>query len=197
MSKLHISAGNTPTSETDLYISQAKQHFGCITTPSSTVAKRSRPECTVTSGNSLPDPVCIVDKRYVAFQSALCFAPMSNFSRAYSLDDDKRQTTVCDGISDNTVKNLRIPSPLNVDTRDDESLVNSEEDYDSERDVKLFSQHKRRNRCIVGGVLSRLSGVQALKKFLSGTPGEKYWCLWLDIERAKLAHNTSELHRYN
>ena len=44
-----------------------------------------------------------------------------------------------------------------------------------------------------GSALARLAGVEGFKKFLQGTTGERVWSLWLDIERAKVVSDSTDL----
>jgi len=205
MSKLYISSGDTPTSQTDLYISQAKSHFiGTTTTSSSRVTSHTN----VTSQQYiLPDPVCVVDERYIRPLSTVYVEQpkkrpsSSNSSRCAT---DRLQSNVDDVESDSTfdqVQESSVGESRNTDDKENESTFNSDDDYETESDIVVFCRH-RRPQPATGQVLSTLRGVQSLIKFLGGSgsgngnAGEKYWNLWLDIERAKVAHNNEELQTY-
>lgn len=200
MSKLYISSGNTPTSQTDLYVNHAKSHFNCTTTPSSRVTSHSSssmtPSAMKSSADCLPDPVCVVDKRYIRPASTVYVEqskrrPSSGVSLSGT---DQLQSSVDDEETDSKLDEVGEPqAPVD---KENESAFNSDDDYENDGDIAMFCEH-RRPRPTTGKVLSTLSGVQSLLDFLRGNAGEKYWSLWLDIERAKIVHNSEELQRYD
>ncbi|GFN79075.1 regulator of G-protein signaling 22 [Plakobranchus ocellatus] len=75
------------------------------------------------------------------------------------------------------------------DESDADSLLDSDEDFE-ERD-----NHFRRNKN-KWHRLNSWKGISAFKKFLSGTSGEKYWHLWIDIDKGKLIHSEEDKQRY-
>ena len=64
---------------------------------------------------------------------------------------------------------------------DEDSLLNSDEDYDEDRDA--FFRKPRPSQNLAD--LSTHKGITHFKEFLKGTLGEKTWNLWLDIEKAR------------
>ncbi|CAG5132718.1 unnamed protein product, partial [Candidula unifasciata] len=72
---------------------------------------------------------------------------------------------------------------------DEESLLDSDEDFE-ERD-----EHFRRRKDKWHSLTS-LKGFQAFKKFLVGTQGEKYWELWIDIDKGRLISSEEEKQKY-
>lgn len=75
---------------------------------------------------------------------------------------------------------------LNQKDSDEDSLLNSDDDYDEERD-QFFRQKLRQYP------LTRRKGIEKFKKFLVGTTGEKNWNFWIDVERAKLISNNKQM----
>ena len=76
-------------------------------------------------------------------------------------------------------RSIRLDDEKDKDS-DEDSLLNSDDDYDNERDTFF-----RKNKPIKKLSLKKKRGVHAFSKFLEGTTGEKNWCLWLDIEKVK------------
>ena len=70
---------------------------------------------------------------------------------------------------------------------DNDSVLNSDEDYEGERDSFFRKRKDKTYR------LSRQRGIEEFKTFLCATMGERNWNLWLDIERAKLIKDEEEL----
>jgi len=72
---------------------------------------------------------------------------------------------------------------------------------DDDDDDEVFSQTRRQARrtghLSSEGRLSSLRAVQTFQSFLVGTAGEKFWHLWLDIERARTIRDHTELDRCN
>lgn len=68
---------------------------------------------------------------------------------------------------------------------DAESILDSDEDFE-ERDIN-FRRNKNKWHS-----LTSLKGIQAFKQFLRGTEGEKYWELWIDIDKGRLIRNEEE-----
>ena len=71
---------------------------------------------------------------------------------------------------------------------DADSLLDSDEDFE-ERD-----SHFRRNKNKWHS-LSSWKGIQAFREFLAGTSGEKYWNLWIDIDKGRLIHSEEDKQR--
>ena len=72
------------------------------------------------------------------------------------------------------------------------------ERQDDDDDDEVFSQTRRqarRGHLSSEGRLSSLRAVQTFQSFLVGTAGEKFWHLWLDIERARTIRDHIELSR--
>lgn len=200
VSKLFISAGNTPTSQTDMYISKAKMQFNVTTTSSSTTSIHRRTAVVslppqMSSNGDLPNPVCVIDKRYISPMTTVYVDPVaSDSSLAVTRDVSGVESPSNDFVSEQLEKQSNASDSQSNNEEDRDSVLYSDDDYDNEQDVSLFCQH-RRHRPKKTRILSRLSGFESLMKFLQGTAGEKYCNLWLDIERAKLAHNSIELQR--
>jgi len=76
---------------------------------------------------------------------------------------------------------------------DDEtnSLFDSDEDYEGERD-DFF---RNRAKCKKVKRLTTTKGIIDFKQYIKGTPGEVNWNLWIDIERACLIPDKNELNR--
>ena len=72
----------------------------------------------------------------------------------------------------------------------DDSLLNSDEDYDEHRDQ--FFRNKKRHKV----ALVRRKGIESFKRFLMGTLGEKNWNFWMDVERANLIQKEEELQKW-
>ncbi|BFY99466.1 hypothetical protein BsWGS_02506 [Bradybaena similaris] len=72
---------------------------------------------------------------------------------------------------------------------EEESLLDSDEDFE-ERD-QYFRRRKDKWHS-----LTSLKGIQAFKKFLVGTQGEKYWELWIDIDKGRLIRSEEEKQKY-
>ena len=70
----------------------------------------------------------------------------------------------------------------------DDSLLDSDEDYDKDRD-DFFRKNKKKF------FLINKSGVEEFQRFLEGTLGEKNWNLWVDIDRAKLLVEDTDLQK--
>ena len=73
---------------------------------------------------------------------------------------------------------------------DEDSLLDSDDDYDPERD-KFFRKSAKKKKFY----LVKKKGVEEFKKFLVGTLGEKNWNFWLDIERAKFIKDQTDLQK--
>ena len=76
---------------------------------------------------------------------------------------------------------------------DDEtdSLFDSDEDYEGECD-DFYRKRASRNKV---KRLTTTKGIVDFKEYIHGTPGEVNWNLWIDIERASLIADKSELSR--
>ena len=74
-----------------------------------------------------------------------------------------------------------------IDCQDD-FLLDSDEDYDKDRD-DFFRKNKKRY------FLINKTGIEEFQRFLEGTLGEKNWNLWLDIDRAKLLVDDTDLQK--
>uniref|UniRef100_A0A2C9JRT5 RGS domain-containing protein n=2 Tax=Biomphalaria glabrata TaxID=6526 RepID=A0A2C9JRT5_BIOGL len=81
-----------------------------------------------------------------------------------------------------------MPKPAEEES-DADSLLDSDEDFE-ERDI-----HFRRKKDKWHSLTS-LKGIMAFKKFLEGTHGEKYWELWIDIDKGRLINTEEEKQRY-
>ncbi|CAL1544272.1 unnamed protein product [Lymnaea stagnalis] len=81
-----------------------------------------------------------------------------------------------------------MPKPAEEES-DADSLLDSDEDFE-ERDI-----HFRRKKDKWHSLTS-LKGIMAFKKFLEGTHGEKYWELWIDIDKGRLIKTEEEKQRY-
>ena len=71
------------------------------------------------------------------------------------------------------------------------SLFDSDEDYEGERD-DFF---RNRAKCKKVKRLTTTKGIIDFKQYIKGTPGEVNWNLWIDIERACLIPDKNELNR--
>lgn len=81
------------------------------------------------------------------------------------------------------------PMPKSAEEESDaDSLLDSDEDFE-ERDI-----HFRRKKDKWHSLTS-LKGIMAFKKFLEGTHGEKYWELWVDIDKGRLINTEEEKKR--
>ncbi len=69
---------------------------------------------------------------------------------------------------------------------DDDSLLNSDEDYEQGRD-EFFRKKKKKIYA-----LTNKKGLEQFKQFLVGTLGERNWNFWLDVERTKLLKDKEE-----
>ncbi|KAH9499861.1 hypothetical protein Btru_076784, partial [Bulinus truncatus] len=84
--------------------------------------------------------------------------------------------------------NKPMPKPAEEES-DADSLLDSDEDFE-ERDI-----HFRRKKDKWHSLTS-LKGIMAFKNFLEGTHGEKYWELWIDIDKGRLINTEEEKQRY-
>lgn len=78
---------------------------------------------------------------------------------------------------------------LKRNSDDEDSLLDSEQDYDKERD-DFFRKYSGKKFFLI-----TKKGVDEFTNFLKGTVGEKNWNLWLDIDRAKLLTGEDDEHR--
>lgn len=69
---------------------------------------------------------------------------------------------------------------------DEDSLLNSDNDYDERDDFFRKKKVKKYS-------LKNKKGVDSFKTFLEETTGKKNWHFWMDIDRAKLIENPHEL----
>ena len=90
-------------------------------------------------------------------------------------------TCTCSSIS------LFQPSTGSRDS-DEDSLLNSDDDYEGERDA-FFTRHKKKRRYN----LQKKRGIEEFKTFLINTRGETNWNLWIDIDRARLIKDENKL----
>ncbi len=93
------------------------------------------------------------------------------------------------------VKSPKDEKPLIALGKDDkesdaDSVLNSDDDYDEDRDV-FFRKNKKNQKF----ALTNRKGLEQFCRFLGGTVGEKQWNLWLDVERAKTIESSRELAR--
>ena len=95
---------------------------------------------------------------------------------------------------DNVFDMLRsLAEHARPDDSDDEtnSLFDSDDDYEGERD-DFFRDRSKRKKV---KRLTSTKGIIDFKEYIHGTPGEVNWNLWIDIERACLIPNKNELSR--
>ena len=69
---------------------------------------------------------------------------------------------------------------------DEDSLLDSDEEYDEERD-QMFRKKKKKYK------LSNKRGLDAFKSFLGETEGKKNWFLWVDVDRVRLLTNQEDI----
>ena len=96
---------------------------------------------------------------------------------------DRNLTASC------TLVNAQITKHKNNED-DDDSLLDSDDDYDSDRDG-FFRRHKEPRSYS----MDHWKGIAGFKKFLQGTTGEKHWHLWQDIERGGTITSHEDLTR--
>ena len=86
-------------------------------------------------------------------------------------------------------KPIESPAIGGEQDSDEDLLMNSDEDYEDERD-DFF--HKKKDKTLD---LLKTKGITVFKKFLAGTTGEKHWLFWMDVERCKGIESDEELKR--
>ena len=75
--------------------------------------------------------------------------------------------------------------------KEKDSLLDSDEDEENIASGKdLFGVRKKNSKAT--SLINR-RGILQFRKFLEGTEGEKTWCFWMDIERAKLIRDNDRL----
>ena len=77
--------------------------------------------------------------------------------------------------------------PETVQSDDDEALLNSDDDYEGQRD-SFFLKNKKKTESLL-----KKTGMDKFKEFLVGTKGEINWNLWIDIDCARLIKDASKL----
>ena len=103
--------------------------------------------------------------------------------------EHRRQETVTEvpeELSEATPSDSDSVIALGKDDSDEDSLLNSDEDYEEGRD-EFF--HKKEHKLFT---LTTRKGLRKFRAFLKGTLGVKNWNLWLDIERAKSIKDPTE-----
>ncbi|XP_071965530.1 regulator of G-protein signaling 22-like [Antedon mediterranea] len=73
------------------------------------------------------------------------------------------------------------------DSVEEDSLIDSDEEEDD--NYTIFTRTKRYD-------LSNKKGIDAFKNFLCGNLGEKYWSLWLDLDRGNSILNTDNENQF-
>ena len=77
--------------------------------------------------------------------------------------------------------------PETVQSDDDEALLNSDDDYEGQRD-SFFLKNRKKTESLL-----KKTGMDKFKEFLVGTKGEINWNLWIDIDCARLIKDASKL----
>lgn len=119
-------------------------------------------------------------------------APETRDSQESLVDATNDENSMDGELPDKEPVHIKWRKPIVKPAEEDpeeESLLDSDEDFE-ERD-----EHFRRRKDKWHSLTS-LKGIQAFKKFLVGTQGEKYWELWIDIDKGRLIRSEEEKQKY-